>query len=33
LMVLLNVQQQFQGLIEGVVIVASIALYNQENKN
>jgi len=33
LMVLLNVQQQYQGLIEGVVIVASIALYNQENKN
>jgi len=33
LMVLLNVQQQFQGLIEGVVIVASIALYNQEKKN
>jgi ribose transport system permease protein len=30
LMVLFNVQQQFQGLIEGAVIVSSIALYNQE---
>ncbi|MBK8025843.1 MAG: ABC transporter permease [Chloroflexi bacterium] len=33
LMVLFNVQQQFQGLIEGVVIVASIALYNQDGKS
>jgi ribose transport system permease protein len=30
LMVLLNVQQQYQGLIEGIVIVSSIALYNQD---
>ncbi len=32
LMVLFNVPQQFQGLIEGAVIVASIAFYNQENR-
>lgn len=32
LMVLLNVQQQYQGLIEGIVIVSSIALYNQESR-
>lgn len=30
LMVLFNVPQQFQGLIEGAVIVASIALYNED---
>ncbi len=32
LMVLLNVQQQYQGLIEGIVIVSSIALYNQDSR-
>jgi ribose/xylose/arabinose/galactoside ABC-type transport system permease subunit len=30
LMVLFNVPQQFQGLIEGAVIVASIALYYED---